>query len=196
MIVCAYSYQCVVWSLYMITDYIRSDLCRYVGKDNITLRFFLKNYFLNSGFTFSVWLRIGRFTNNRFLRLVAKVQHRRISKKNFLDIPIKTEIGYGLYIGHGKSVVVNPTAKIGNNVNLSQFVTIGANHGQAAHIGNNVYIGPNVCIVEDVKIGDNVKIGAGAVVTKDIPENAICAGVPAKVFRIDTNPNSYVNRRW
>ncbi|MGZ7455176.1 serine acetyltransferase, partial [Vibrio parahaemolyticus] len=81
-------------------------------------------------------------------------------------------------------------------VNLSQFTTIGSNHGQAAYIGNNVYIGPNVCLIEDVNIGDNVKIGAGAVVTRDIPENSTCAGVPAKVLKVDEKPNNYINRRW
>ena len=68
---------------------------------------------------------------------------------------------------------MNPTTIIGNNVNLSQFTTIGANGGkQAAYIGDNVYIGPNVCIIDNVKIGNNATIGAGSVVTKDIPENA------------------------
>ncbi len=77
---------------------------------------------------------------------------------------------------------------IGNNVNLSQFTTIGANGGrQAAEIGDNVYIGPNVCIIEHVKIGNNATIGAGSVVTKDIPENATAVGNYAKVISMN-NP--------
>lgn len=70
---------------------------------------------------------------------------------------------------------------IGNNCNVSQFLSIGTNKRTPATIGDNVYIGPNVCIVEDVKIGNNVTIGAGAVVVKDIPDNATAVGVPAKV---------------
>jgi|GEM_PF-1833824 len=50
-------------------------------------------------------------------------------------------------------------------------------------IGNNVWIGINVTVVGPVTIGDNVVIGAGSVVLKDIPSNAIAAGVPAKVIR-------------
>lgn len=118
-------------------------------------------------------------------------------KKQYgIDIHTSTKIGYGLYIGHGGPLVVNPTTVIGNNVNLSQFTTIGANGGrQAAEIGDNVYIGPNVCIIEHVKIGNNATIGTGSVVTKDIPENATAAGNYAKVLSTD-HPGSSVNRRW
>ena len=49
-------------------------------------------------------------------------------------------------------------------------------------VGNNVFIGINVIILPGVKIGDNVVIGAGAVVTRDVPDNVVCAGVPARVI--------------
>jgi serine O-acetyltransferase len=78
---------------------------------------------------------------------------------------------------------------------LSQFTTIGSNHDNAANIGDNVYIGPSVCIVENVTIGNNVTIGAGAVVTKDIPENATVAGVPARILNYN-NPGRYINNKW
>ncbi|WP_220450672.1 hypothetical protein [Megamonas funiformis] len=60
------------------------------------------------------------------------------------------KIGYGLYIGHGGPVIINPTAVIGNNVNLSQFTTIGSNEGKAAIIGDNVYIGPQVVLLQNL----------------------------------------------
>ena len=50
-------------------------------------------------------------------------------------------------------------------------------------IGNNVWIGDKVTILGDVHIGDNVIVAANAVVTKDVPENSIVAGVPAKVVK-------------
>ena len=97
-------------------------------------------------------------------------------------IPQRTQIGYGLYINHGGPVVINPEAVIGNNCNISQYVTIGSNYKKGAIIGDNVYIGPNCCIVEDVSIGDNAAIGAGSVVTKDIPANATAVGNYARVI--------------
>ncbi len=115
--------------------------------------------------------------------------------KRVIQLPKETKVGYGLYIGHGGPIVVNKTAVIGNNCNLSQFTTIGSNHYCAAVIGDNTYIGPNVCIVEHVHIGNNVTIGAGSVVTKDIPDNATAVGNYAKVINYD-NPGRFINRRW
>lgn len=115
--------------------------------------------------------------------------------KNHIQIPLETKIGYGFYIGHGGPVIINGTAIIGNNCNISQFTTIGANEGKAAVIRDNVYIGPNVCIVEDVLIKDNVTIGAGSVVCKNLPENATVAGNYAKVLNFN-NPGRYIENRW
>lgn len=50
-------------------------------------------------------------------------------------------------------------------------------------IGNNVYIGNNVIILPGVNIGNNVIIGAGSIVTKDISDNTVVAGVPAKKIK-------------
>lgn len=50
------------------------------------------------------------------------------------------------------------------------------------YVGNNVHIGTNAIIMPGVSIGDNCIIGCGAIVTKDIPENSIAVGVPARVI--------------
>ena len=50
-------------------------------------------------------------------------------------------------------------------------------------IGNNVYIGNNVILLPGVTVGNNVIIGAGAIVSKDIPDNSVAVGVPAKVIK-------------
>lgn len=108
-------------------------------------------------------------------------------RKYGLLIPLTAQVGYGLYLGHGIGMAVNGTAVIGNNVNLSQFLTIGTMHGHAAVIEDDVYIGPSVCVVEDVRIGSGACIGAGAVVVKDVPKGAVAAGTPAKVISEHTD---------
>lgn len=50
-------------------------------------------------------------------------------------------------------------------------------------VGDNVYIGTNTLILPGVNIGNNVIIGAGAVVSRDIPDNSVAVGVPAKVIK-------------
>lgn len=50
-------------------------------------------------------------------------------------------------------------------------------------VGDDVYIGNNVIILPGVKIGNNVVIGAGAIVSKDIPDNSVAVGVPARVIK-------------
>lgn len=50
-------------------------------------------------------------------------------------------------------------------------------------IGDNVSLGATVTIIGNVKIGNNVTIGAGSVVVKDVPDNCVVAGNPAKIIR-------------
>ncbi|EPJ96496.1 serine O-acetyltransferase [Pseudomonas psychrophila] len=173
-------------------DYIKSDLYRYHG--NLKLTSFLKSFFLNRSFIYSFWFRLSKH-NNLLIRNHAKALLKLKSWKYGIQIPPNTIIGYGLYIGHGMSIVINETTIIGNNCNLSQFSTIGSNHGKAAEIGDNVYIGPSVCIVENVSIGHNVTIGAGSIVLKDIPDNATSVGSPSRTVNFN-NPGRYITNKW
>ena len=121
--------------------------------------------------------------------------HKHLTTKYGIQIPRTTKIGYGFYIGHGIGIIINGKTVIGNNVNISQFLSIGSNKGTPAVIGDNVYIGPNVCIVEDVRIGNNTTIGAGAVVVKDAPDNTTVVGCPAKIIGENKHPE-YVHNRY
>lgn len=58
-------------------------------------------------------------------------------------------------------------------------------------IGHDVYIGNDVIILPGVSIGNNVIIGAGAIVSKNIPDNSVAVGVPAKVIK---SANEYLNK--
>ena len=139
------------------------------------------------------WLRLCQYKG--WLYPLCKILCAYSKRQAQVDIPTSTKIGYGFYIGHEMCIVINNGTIIGNNVNISHFVNIGTNHKTPAIIGNNVYIGPHVCLVEDIKIGNNVTIGAGAVVTKDVPENVTIAGVPAKVLNYN-NPGRYITNPW
>ena len=173
------------------TDRIRSDCFRYVGRaDTFSI---VKLYLLNRTFRWQVAFRLCH--GKGVLKFAGLVLWKINRTRRFIQIPRETNIGLGLYIGHAGPVIVNRTAVIGNNCNLSQFTTIGSVHDKAAVIGDNVYIGPNVCIVEDVCIGNNVTIGAGSVVTKDIPDDATAAGNYAKVIHYK-NVGKLVNKRW
>lgn len=174
-----------------MNDYVKSDLLRYYGK--VDFKTFLIAYRNNRTFRFQYAFRLMHSTGLE--KFVGKILWKLNRTKNTILIPLETKIGYGLYIGHGGPIVINSSAVIGNNCNLSQFTTIGSNHGKAAIIGDNTYIGPNVCIVEHVKIGNNVTIGAGSVVTKDIPDNATAVGNYAKVINYN-NPGRYISNRW
>jgi putative colanic acid biosynthesis acetyltransferase WcaB len=101
-----------------------------------------------------------------------------------IDIPVDTRIGSNLRIYHGLSIVVSSAAVLGDNVVLRQGTTIGASggRGSAPTIGNGVDIGANVTIIGAISIGDNAQIGAGAVVTRDVPRDAVAVGNPAKVI--------------
>ena len=147
----------------------------------------------NHCFNYSFWLRLAS-RKNHFLFPLALFMHKRMTVKYGIQIPRTTRIGYGFYIGHGIGIVINGSTLIGNNVNISQFLTIGSTKGTPAIIGDNVYIGPNVCLVEDVHIGNNVTIGAGAVVVKDVPDGATVVGVPAKVVSTKDNSRLVHNR--
>lgn len=180
----------------MWMEYVKSDLGRYVGQENIRFKPFVKQYLFNPGFKFTFWLRLNKYTTSPALKMISQMQWSRLSRKYMLHISPQMELGYGFYIGHGGCVVISPTARIGNNVNVSQFTTIGSNNKSAATIGDNVYIGPNVCIVERVTIGDNVTIGAGSVVTKDIAANTVAAGVPAKAINSYNADNQYIKNGY
>jgi serine O-acetyltransferase len=99
----------------------------------------------------------------------------------------RTQIGEGTFFAYGGiAVVVHKNAIIGNNVTISQSVTIGGRSGHKTLpvIGNDVYIGAGAVVLGNIKVGDNAIIGAGAVVIKDVASDEVCAGVPAKPIQI------------
>lgn len=146
-----------------------------------------------SPLSFLFWFRLAQ--NSHWFKKTSARICGHIGQRRQVYIPVSTKIGYGLYLGHFTCIVVNGGTRIGNNCNLSHYVSIGSNHNTPAVIGDNVYIGPNVSLVEDVRIGDNVTIGAGSVVTKEIPSEATAVGVPAKVINFNS-PSRYIVNKY
>ena len=171
---------------------IQSDLFRYSGQ--YSFKKLVKNLLLNGSFKYTFWFRLCEHPNV-LLRSFARLNHRILSTRYNISLPRGTEIGFGFYISHNMGIVVNRKTVIGNNVNISQFTTVGTNYQNAAVIGDNVYIGPNVNIIERVIIGNNSSLGAGSVVVDDVPEDATVAGVPAKLLNYE-NPGRFVTSRW
>lgn len=175
-------------------ELLRSDYYRCYGRRLSFWRMYLLT-FVEPTFKFLFWHRLSQ-VNGGVIRVIAKWRHRHYMFKYGLMIPASTKIGYGFYIGHPNGIIINHTAVIGNNVNLSQFTTIGSNEGHAALIGDNVYIGPHCSLVEDVVVGHDSTIGAGAVVVKNIPPCSVAVGAPARAIHSDLQPGKYILRRW
>lgn len=175
-------------------DYIRSDYYRVTGRRNDSLFKMWTHTILDGGFRFLFWFRLAK-CNSLIRGGYARFRYRITGARMHIIIERSTEIGYGFRIVHGGPCVINASAKIGDNVDLYQYVTIGSMFMQAATIGDCVYIGPSVCIVENVKIGDGATIGAGAVVVKDVAAGSTVAGNPAHVISMK-ELGRLVWRRW
>ena len=107
-----------------------------------------------------------------------------------ISIHYTTKIGLGFYIGHFGGIIINSMAVIGNNVNISQGVTIGNTRKGVPIIGDNTYLGAGAKVIGSVTVGNNVAIGANCVVTKDIPDDAIVIGNPCEIVSYKGNKRS------
>lgn len=83
-------------------------------------------------------------------------------------------------------VIINQMSSIGHDVLIGEFSEICPNVSISGNcrIGNNVFIGTGAIILPKISIGNNVVIGAGAVVSKDLPDNCVAVGIPAKIIKI------------
>ena len=124
-----------------------------------------------------------------------------------IEIHPKAKIGKNFFIDHGMSVVIGETSEIGDNVTIYHAVTLGGispsiksdeqrNNKRHPTLKNNVVVGSGAQVLGPVIVGENAKIGANAVVTKDVPANAVMVGIPAKnvnkdISKADTSFKPY-----
>ena len=113
----------------------------------------------------------------------------------YTDYGKNITVGKGVFINEGCCFQDQGGIEIGDNALIGQQVVIATlNHDLApakranmipapVKIGNNVWIGAHATILAGVTIGDNAVVAAGAVVTKDVPANAVVGGVPAKIIK-------------
>ena len=134
--------------------------------------------------------------------LFSQLTGKDVDESFFMFPPFYTDFGKNITIG--KNVFFNTGCTfqdrggitIGDGTQIGQnVVLVTLNHGIAPEkrhitypfpivIGQNVWIGANATILPGVTIGRNAIIAASAVVSKDVPENAVVAGVPAKVIKM------------
>ena len=133
------------------------------------------------------------------LKLYYTVKLKLMSYKTQIQIPARTKIGEGFYIGHSGRVIIHPEAVLGKNINVGTGVTIGyENRGVrrgAPTIEGNCWIGTNAVVVGNVKIGEDVMIAPLTFVNFDVPAHSIVIGNPAKIIHKENATEDYIENR-
>ena len=135
--------------------------------------------------------QIANFFSVAKFDLIAKIISQFSRFLTGIEIHPNAKIGKNLFIDHGMGVVIGETSEIGDNVTIYHMVTLGGispsinsdnqrNIKRHPTLKDNVVVGSGAQVLGPVIIGKNAKIGANAVVTKDVPENAVMVGIPAK----------------
>jgi len=170
----------------MITEYIESIKKRDpAAKSKISI---LLTY---PGVKALFFHRIANFFSKAKFDLVARLISQLSRFFTGIEIHPRAEIGKKFFIDHGMGVVIGETSEIGDNVTIYHAATLGGispsiksdeQRDVKRHptLKNNVVVGSGAQVLGPIIVGENAKIGANAVVTKDVPANAVMVGIPAK----------------
>ena len=175
---------------------LKKDLYRYYGEDGEP---FVKRIFRPLEVKYISLYRKANSCKFLPLKLYYMLRLMRLSKKTQIQIPARTSIGEGFYIGHLGRVIIHPDAKLGKNINIGTGVTIGMeNRGKrkgTPTISDNCWIGTNAVIVGNIKVGSDVLIAPLAYVNFDVPDHSIVVGNPGKIIPKDNATADYICNR-
>ena len=130
------------------------------------------------------------------LKLYYTVKLKLMSYKTHIQIPARTKIEEGFYIGHSGRVIIHPEAEFGKNMNIATGVTVGyENRGKrkgAPKFDGNCWIGTNSVVVGNVRIGEDVLIAPLTFVNFDVPSHSVVIGNPAKIIHKENATQDYI----
>lgn len=176
-----------------MSNIFKKDLYRYYGEKGEP---FLKKIFRPLELKYIFVFR--KANGCRFLPLklwyMLRLMH--LSNKTQIQIPARTSIGEGFYIGHLGRVIIHPDASLGKNINVGTGVTIGTeNRGKRKGtpvIGDHCWIGTNAVIVGKVTIGSDVLIAPNTYVNFDVPDHSIVVGSPGTIIPKENATAEYI----
>lgn len=121
----------------------------------------------------------------RVLRPLVLLLTDRILAVSGAELQPSSRIGPGVVLKHTTGLVVGGGVVAGRHLTLHQNVTLGDKHpyGGQPLLGDDVTIGAGACVLGPIRVGDRVVIAANAVVTTDVPDDCVVAGVPARIVR-------------
>lgn len=172
-------------SIKLLKNNLKYDLKRIDTTGKINLISFFRYLITNHSFKVCFYFRLTQFfrKKNKWLFYPFLFLYKRVQIRYGIQLPYQTIIGKGLQFSHYNSIVINSDAIIGDFLTIFQGCTIGSVRGKGApKIGNNCVFFAGSKIIGNLSIGNNVIVAANAVVVKDVPDNAVVGGIPAKIL--------------